>query len=546
MPRILVSDPLSAVGLDVLGRETDLEVVVQTGLEADALRTALESVDGVIIRSSTQLTAEVLDGQPRLKGIVRAGVGIDNIDLAAATRCGIVVMNTPAGNTTSTAEHSIAMLMALSRNISPAAASLKSGAWERKKFVGTQLAGKTLAILGLGRVGLAVCERAQGLQMRVIGFDPFLSAERAVEHGIDLFDDLDRLLAEADFLTVHTPLTDQTRNLINAERIGKMKPGVRIVNCARGGIVDEEALAAALEADHVGGAAIDVFETEPPGDHPLLADPRVLATPHLGASTEEAQESVAHEAAEILSRFLLRGEVRHAVNMVPISATELEAARLYLDLGFRLGLLLAQQNQAQRLEGIRIDYRGEVVTRSTRLITASLTSGLLGCAFDADVNLVNAELVARERGIEITESSSPESGDFSTLVRGTLITDTDTDDVTASATIFGNQFLRLVRLGPYQLDAYLDGALLIFRHLDVPGLIGFIGTILGRHRVNIAHMSLGRQQDKPGGEAVAVLNLDNLPSYEAIEEIVEHPEVVGVDMVLLPPAQSPLPWLGNC
>ena len=543
MPRILVSDPLSPVGLDVLGRETDLEVVVQTGLEGDALRTAIETVDGVIIRSGTQLTAEVLDGQPRLKGIVRAGVGIDNIDLAAATRSGIVVMNTPAGNTTSTAEHSIAMLLALSRNISPAAASLKAGAWERKKFVGTQLAGKTLAVLGLGRVGLAVCERARGLQMRIIGFDPFLSAERATKHGIELFDDLDRLLGEADFLTIHTPLTDQTRNLVNAERIGKMKPGVRIINCARGGIVDEGALAEALEAGHVGGAAIDVFETEPPGDHPLLADPRVLATPHLGASTEEAQESVAVEAAEVLSRFLLHDEVRHAVNMVPVSATELEAVRLYLDLGYRLGLLLAQENRVQRLEAVRIDYRGEVITRSTQLITASLTAGLLGSAFDADVNLVNAELVARERGIEITESSSSESGNFATLVRATLVT--EAGDVTASAPIFGNQFLRLVRLGPYQLDAYLDGALLIFRHLDMPGLIGLIGTILGQHRVNIAHMSLGRQHDEPGGEAVAVLNLDNLPPPEAIEEIVDHPEVIGIDMVLLPPAQAPLPWLGR-
>lgn len=541
MPRILIPDPLAQSGLDRLEREADLELDIRSGLEGDELRAALAAADGVIIRSGTQLTAETLEGQTRLRAIVRAGVGVDNIDLPAATRTGIVVMNTPAGNTTSTAEHSIAMLLALSRNISLAAASLKTGAWERKQFVGTQLAGKTLGVVGLGRVGLAVCARARGLQMRVIGFDPFLSTDRASQDDIELFDELDELLGQADFLTVHTPLTEQTRGLINQERIGKMKPGVRIINCARGGIVDESALVEALQSGQVGGAAIDVFETEPPGEHPLLANPRVLATPHLGASTEEAQESVAIEAADILATFLLRGEVRHAVNMAPISKTELEGVRSYLDLGFRLGLLLSQQNQNQRLQAARIDFRGDVISRSTRLISASLTTGLLGGAFDAEVNLVNAGLIARERGIEITESSSTESGDFATLVRATLVT--DAGDITASATVFGNQFLRLVRLGPYHLDAYLDGALLIFRHRDVPGLIGFIGTVLGQHQVNIAHMSLGRQQDEPGGEAVAVLNLDNLPPPAAIEEITAHPDSVSVQLVSLPPARAPLPWL---
>ena len=543
MLRILIADPLDDAGLDVLRRHDGIEIDVHDGLDGEELRTALSKADGVIVRSGTELTADALDGQQRLQAIVRAGVGVDNIDLEAATRAGIVVMNTPAGNTTSTAEHSIAMLMALTRNITPAANSLRRGEWARNQFVGTQLTGKTLGVVGLGRVGLAVCDRARGLHMRVIGFDPFLSKDKAAEFGIELHEDLDAILPECDFLTVHTPLNDQTRGLIDARRLAAMKPGVRIVNCARGGIVDETALVEALENGHVGGAAIDVFENEPPGDHPLLTDPRVLATPHLGASTEEAQESVAIEAADILTGFLIQGEVRHAVNMAPISATELAGIRVYLDLAHRLGLLLAERNRSNRVKAAGVEYRGEVAEKSTRLVTAGFAAGLLSQALDAEVNLVNAEWMAGERGIQLTESRTSESGSFTTLILASLTTDSGTR--TAAATVFGNQFLRLVRLDGFQLDAFLDGHLLVVRRHDVPGLIGFIGSVLGEHQINIAHLSLGREQDEPGGDALAVLNLDSPPGDLALDQLRSHQQVTDVELLSLPAAGTPLPWLGG-
>lgn len=540
MPRVLITDSLSPAGLKVL-QAAGIEVDVRSGLKPPEVREALREADGIIIRSGTTLTSEILKDQPRVKAIVRAGVGVDNIDLPAATREGIVVMNTPAGNTTSTAEHTIAMLLALSRNIGPAAASMKAGKWDRKSFTGTQLAGKTLAIVGLGRIGMSVARRAIGLEMKVIGYDPFLSAEKAAEQGIEVFRNVDDIVTRCDFLTVHTPLTEETRGVINAARIASMRKGVRILNCARGGIVDETALADALESGHVAGAALDVFEKEPPGENRLLKLPNVLATPHLGASTDEAQELVAVEAAEIISGFLLRSEVRHAVNMAPISAAEMADMRAYLDLGRRLGLLLAQQNKAGGVKSANLHFRGEAATKNTRLITSSFAAGLLESALDEHVNIVNAEMLAHERGIRITESASKELGDFSTMIRATI--DTDAGELTAAGTIFGKQFLRLVRLGPFSLDAYLDGLLLIYRHRDVPGLIGFIGTIFGKHQVNIAHMALGRERHEQGGDAVAVLNLDNEPSPEALAEVQKHPEVTGIELVKLPPAGAPLPWL---
>ena len=540
MPRVLITDNLSPAGLLSL-KEAGLEVIVKSGLKPLEVREALKEADGIIIRSGTTLTEELLKDQPRLKVIVRAGVGVDNIDLAAATREGIVVMNTPAGNTTSTAEHTIAMLLALSRNIAPAAASMKAGKWDRKSYTGTQLAGKTLAVVGLGRIGLAVAKRALGLEMKVVGYDPFLSAERAAEQGIEVVRAVDDLIERCDFLTVHTPLTEETKGLINAARIARMRKGVRIVNCARGGIVDETALADAVESGHVAGAALDVFEKEPPGDSRLVKLPQVLTTPHLGASTDEAQELVALEAADIIGGFLLRNEVRHAVNMAPLSAAEMADMKAYLDLGRRLGLLLAQQNKCSGVRAAHLLYRGEAATKNTRLITSSFAAGLLETALSEHVNIVNAEMLAKERGIRITESSSSDVGDFSTMIRATI--ETDAGELVAAGTIFGKQFLRLVRLGAFSLDAYLDGMLLIYRHRDVPGLIGFIGTVMGRHQVNIAHMALGRERNEPGGDAVAVLNLDNEPSPEALEEVRRHPEVTGLEVVKLPPAGEPLPWL---
>ena len=542
MYRVLITDNLSQAGLEFLGQNPEIEVVVKSGLSTEELYQELQSADGIIIRSATKLTADVLNGQSRLKAIVRAGVGVDNIDRTAATREGIVVMNTPAGNTTSTAEHTIAMMMALSRNIAPAYAAMCAGNWDRKKFTGSQLAGKTLAIVGLGRIGQAVAQRARGLEMRIVGYDPFLTAERAQELGIELFRDVDEIVQLCDYITVHTPLTDETRDIINAERIAKMKQGVRIINCARGGIVNEADLAAAVESGHVAGAALDVYTSEPPpADSPLRTLSNILTTPHLGASTEEAQESVAMEAAEIMIGFLTRNEVRHAVNMVPISAAEMEGMRSYLDLAYRLGLLLAQSSHGKGIQSARIMYRGEVATKSTKLITSSFTAGLLSTAFDADLNIVNADVMAHDHGIEITESSSTEGGHFSTLISATI--DTEAGEVTAAGTTFGNEFLRLVRMDEFFLDAYLDGLLLIYRHQDVPGLIGFIGTILGKHNVNIAHMALGREKAEPGGEAIAVLNLDSCPSEEAVQEILSHKDVSSVELVQLPLAGAPLPWM---
>jgi D-3-phosphoglycerate dehydrogenase / 2-oxoglutarate reductase len=418
---------------------------------------------------------------------------------------------------------------------------MREGKWERSKFTGTQLAGKTLAILGLGRIGQAVALRARGLEMRVLGYDPFLSAERAGEQGIELFRDIDAMIVECDYLTVHTPLTNETKGVINAERLKRMKKGVRLINCARGGIIDENDLAEALKSGHVAGAALDVFVEEPPKSSPLPGLPNVLCTPHLGASTDEAQELVAIEAAEILAGFFLRNEVRHAVNMAPISAKEMQDVARHLDLARRLGLLLAQQNRSGGLREARIHYRGEAAAKKTKLMTASFATGLLETALEDQANIVNAELLAKERGIEITELTSTEAGNFSTLITATIVT--EQGELTASGTTFGHEFLRLVRLGNFHLDAYLDGLMLIYRHRDVPGLIGFIGTILGKHKVNIAHMALGREGNEPGGDSIAVLNLDNAPTPETLAELGKHPDVQGVELVRLPPAGAPLPWL---
>ncbi|MEZ5941489.1 MAG: phosphoglycerate dehydrogenase [Planctomycetaceae bacterium] len=545
MPRVLVTDGLSEVGLQVLRNEPSIEIVDKNKVKMtpDEVREALKDVDGVIVRSATKLPAAVLEGQERLKVIVRAGVGVDSIDLPAATQEGIVVMNTPTGNTTSTAEHAVAMMMALCRNIGPASQSMREGRWDRKLYAGTELAGKTIGVVGLGRIGLAVASRCRGLEMNVLGYDPFLSQERAAELGVELYRDIDEMLVKCDLITVHTPLTDETRGIISAERMAKMKKGVRIINCARGGIVDESALADAIESGQVAGAAIDVFVNEPPKEDCRLPKlPQVLCTPHLGASTEEAQEQVAVEAGEIISAFLVRNEVRHAVNMVPISGKELEAVRPYLDLGHRLGLLLSQLCKGRQLKGARLQLKGDAANRPVKLIANAFTAGLLSHSLEANVNIINAEVVASSRGINITTSSSGETGAFSTLISATI--ETESGELTAAGTTFGNDFLRLVRLDEYHLDAYLDGLMLVYRHLDVPGLIGAIGTTCGKHNVNISHMALGREKAEPGGNAVAVLNLDNAPSQEARDEIAAHEHVTGVELVELPPAGAPLPWLG--
>jgi len=539
MPRVLIPEKLEAVGLNLL-REAGIELDERQGLKGDALKEAIRAADGVIVRSATQVNADLLAEPGKLRVVVRAGVGVDNIDVAAATRQGIVVMNTPGGNTVSTAEQTITLLMSLARMIPAADASMKAGKWERGKFVGTQLAGKTLGVVGLGRIGREVARRAAGLDMKVVGFDPFLAPDRAAQLGIDATADLTSLLPRVDFLTVHTPLTDETRDLVGAAQIAQMKKGARILNCARGGIINETALVDALKSGHLAGAALDVFVQEPPpADHPLLHLPNVVTTPHLGASTVEAQVSVATEAAQLIIDYLTRGVVQFAVNMAAVDRAELQEVRLYVDLARRLGLLHAQMCQGPIRKAV-LHYRGEIARRGTKLVTAAFAAGLLEAALAQHVNIVNAELLARERGIELVEQLHPRKGDFSTLIRAEVSTDKKT--YAASGTLFGNQFLRLVHLGPYSLDTFLDGVMLIFTHQDVPGLIGFIGTIFGKHQVNIAQMTVGRQH--PGGEAIAVLNLDSLPPSAAIDEVKAHPRITSLSVVKLPPAGQMPAWFG--
>jgi D-3-phosphoglycerate dehydrogenase len=542
MYKVLVSDNLSDAGLKILNDNPEIDLDVQTGLSNDQLKALLQEFDGIVIRSGTRLKAEILDGQKRLKAIVRAGVGVDNVDLPAATKQGIVVMNTPAGNTISTAEHTIAMMMALARNIAPADASMKAGKWDRKLYNGTQLAGKTIGVIGLGRVGIAVAERCIGLEMRVRGFDPFITAERAKEYGIELFRDMSELVSKCDFITVHTPLTEETKGVVGKDLIAKMPRGVRILNCARGGIVDEEALADAIQSGHVSGAALDVFVNEPPGELRVIKMPGVLCTPHLGASTDEAQELVAVEAAEIIANFLTRNEVRHAVNMAPVSASEMMGSKKYIDLAYRLGLMLSQRTEGEGIHSAEIHFKGDAATKSTKLMTSAFTCGLLSQALGDRINIVNSQMLAQERNITVKESSTTNSVDFSTMISVTVTTDKRT--LSCSGTMFGNQYLRLVKYDEFSLDAYLDGHMLINRHVDMPGLIGALGTIFGRHQVNISHMAMGREKNEPGGDAVAIFNLDNAPNEAALAEVSKHERVKSVELIKLPPAGASLPWLG--
>jgi D-3-phosphoglycerate dehydrogenase len=541
MPRVLIADKLEAPAAEML-RQAGVELDERTGLKDEALREALRAADGVVVRSATRLTAAELEEPGRLRAIVRAGVGVDTIDVAAATRKGILVMNTPGGNTVSTAEQTLTLILALSRHVAAGDAHVRAAPakWDRNKFLGSQLAGKTLGVIGLGRIGREVARRAAAFDMKVIGFDPFVSVAGAAGFGIEAVADLAALLPRCDYVTVHTPLTDETRDLLGARELALLPKGARVINCARGGIINEQALAEALQSGHLAGAALDVFVQEPPpADHPLLKAPNVVLTPHLGASTVEAQVSVAREAAQLLIDYLTRGVVGFAVNMAAVDRTELDEMRLYVDLARRLGLLHAQMCQGAIQKAV-LQYRGDVARRSTRLISAAFTAGLLETRLEQGVNIVNAPVLAAERGIEIVEEASSQKGDFSTVLR--VDVHTDKKVYTAAGTLFGNQFLRLVQLGPYHLDAYLDGLMLVFTHRDLPGLIGFIGTIFGKHQVNIAQMTVGRQQ--PGGEAIAVLNLDALPPEEAVREVRAHPQISSVSVVKLPPAGQMPPWFG--
>ena len=539
MPSIIVLDKLSPDGLALLDAAAGngISYEVRTGLAGDDLRDALARHDGAICRSGVKITAEALAGNQRLRAIVRAGVGTDNIDKQAATRQGIVVMNTPAGNTISTAEHAFALILAVSRNVAAADASLRQHRWDRGKFMGVQLAGKTLGIVGMGRIGQAVASRARAFDMRVIGYDPFLATDRASELGVELVGSVREMLPEIDYLTVHTPLTDETRHLIGKDELAVLKPGVRLVNCARGGIFDEAALLEGLQSGTIAGVALDVFEAEPCTESPLFDCPGVLVTPHLGASTEEAQSQVAIEGVNLLTDFLRTGTVKHSVNSSPIDPAALESVRGFLDLGWRLGVLLSQLDD-QPPKSVSITYRGEIAARNTRLVTAAFAAGLLETALE-DVNIINAEILLRERGIELVEQTRTDPGAFSSVVAVDLVAG---DQVhRAAGTLFGRSMPRLVQLEGHRLEAYLDGTLLIFTHQDVPGIIGRVGTAFGGSGVNIAQMTVGRSA--PGGDAIGVLNLDQPPSAAALADVLACEGICSARVCTLPSAGQLPYWL---
>ena len=541
MPKVIVLDNIAQEGLDLLEQADNIEFVVQTGLEGDELKAALLEADGAICRSGVSLTEEVLTGNSRLKVIVRAGVGTDNIDKPAATRQGIIVMNTPTGNTFSTAEHAMTLMLALSRNVAPAFQSLREGRWDRKAYMGSQLSGKTLGVVGLGRVGQEVAKRAQAFQMKIVGFDPFLTSEQAAKLGVELCETVHEMLPRIDYLTVHTPLTPQTKGLISHEELALLKPGARLVNCARGGIYDESALAEGLDNGILAGVALDVFETEPCTNSPLFQKDGVVCTPHLGASTEEAQTQVAVEAVELAVNFLTTGAIRHAVNVAAIDPTTLETLAGYLELAYRMGIFLDQWDEGG-VQSVKVEYRGHVADEDTKLLTASLCAGLLKEALEESANIVNSQVLLKDRGIEISETHSSEMGAFASSMTVTL--QTDKGSYTAGGTVFGKNMPRLIRLDDMRLESYLDGNMLIFVHDDLPGIIGFMGSTLGMHEVNIAQMSVGRAIDaQPGGRAIGVLNLDSIPSAEVKQALTAQKGIQSVKSIELPNAGERPPWM---
>ena len=537
--RVIVLDNIADEGLEILNAASGIQYDVRTGLAGEELREALSHYDGAVCRSGVKITAEALEGNQSLKAIVRAGVGTDNIEKTAAARLGIVVMNTPTGNTVSTAEHAIALMLGLSRNLAPAHASLKEGKWDRKKFSGAQLAGKTLGVIGLGRIGQEVCSRAKSFNMKILGYDPFLSSKQAEKLGITKVESVDELFPLIDYLTVHTPLTDQTKGLIGSAQIAQMKKGVRLINCARGGIYDEAALAEGIESGHLGGVALDVYETEPCTDSPLFGMPNVLCTPHLGASTEEAQINVAVEAVELLVTYLQTGEIKHAVNAISVDPNTLKSMKHHCDVAYRLGMLIHQwQNGA--IKRCNLDYQGDIANEDTRLLTSAFCAGLLKDVAQ-DASIINSEVLCHDRGIAIKVSSSREHGTFNSVV--SVSVDGENESFGASGTLLGKKMPRLISLGGYPTDCFMDGILLIFTHRDVPGIIAYVGKILAAEDVNIAQMVVGRRSKDIGGPAIGILNLDSDVSNDAVEAVSQHEGIEQVKVVRLPQADELPDWL---
>jgi len=524
--KVLIADKLAESAKRVL-EARGLAYDDKPGMSPDELKACLGHYDGILVRSATKLTRDVLGHAGSLRVIGRAGVGVDNVDVEAATERGILVMNTPEGNTVSTAEHTFSLLLALTRNIAQAAASVRAGEWKKGTFGGVELRGKTLGIVGLGRIGTTVARFAQGFQMKMIGFDPFITREKADKLGIELVE-LDELFERSDYVTVHTPLTNETRHMINAAAIQKMKPGVRIINCARGGIVDEEALAAAIESGRIAGAALDVFAVEPPGDSRLLKLDKVIATPHLGASTAEAQEQVAIDAAVEVADYLLDGRIANAVNAPMVDEQVLEKLRPYVGLAEKLGALAAQMVKGN-IEAIEVESCGAIGEYDVGPVSVAALKGFLATILEGGVNTINAAVRAKERGIRIAESTGGDAEEFASLVR--LETRAAKESVSVAGTVFGKNDPRIVRVNGYHVDAHPAGTLIIIVNRDVPGAIGKIGMTLGNHRVNIADMTLGRKEE--GRNAMVVLNIDGTVPADAVEELRSTPEIVEVTVCTL-------------
>ncbi|OFV68036.1 MAG: D-3-phosphoglycerate dehydrogenase [Candidatus Syntrophoarchaeum caldarius] len=525
--KVLVAEPISERGLQILEKELEVDVLLK--LKPEELIERIGDYDALIVRSETKVTKDVIDAASNLKIIGRAGVGVDNIDLEEATRKGIVVVNAPGGNTISAAEHTLALLFALTRRIPDANHALKvERKWERSKYLGVEITGKTLGLLGLGRIGTEVAKRARGLGMTVIAYDPFISKERADELGV-VIAPFEEVIKTADYISVHTPLTKDTRHMIDRDAISKMKDGVRIINCARGGIIDEDALYEGITSGKVAGAALDVFETEPPFDSKLLELDNVIVTPHLGASTTEAQVNVAVTVAEEVANYLIRGHVRNAVNMAPISADALPMLTPYIKLSEMLGKLTIQLTSG-RIKLIKITYGGEIAQKETgsEIVTIAALKGVLD-HISSNVNFVNAPHIAKERGISVLETKTESIENFTSMI--TLQLETESETTTVSGTIFGKDETRIVRINDYWIDAPFSPYMLISRHINKPGVIGPVGMILGNGKINIGGMYVGG--GVVGEASLMVLNIDSPVPNDILEEVKKVDGIIDAVIVQL-------------
>ena len=501
-PRVLISDKLSPTAVQIFkDRGLDVTYEPDLGKDKDKLLSMIGDYDGLAIRSATKVTAKLLDAATNLKVVGRAGIGVDNVEIPAASAKGVIVMNTPFGNSITTAEHAIAMMFALAREIPQADVSTQAGKWEKSKFMGVEVTGKTLGLIGCGNIGSIVADRALGLRMKVVSFDPFLTPERAVELGVEKVE-LDELLRRADVITLHVPLTDGTRNILSRENLAKTKKGVRIINCARGGLVDEAALREALDSGHVAGAAFDVFAEEPATQNPLFGHPNVVATPHLGAATTEAQENVALQVAEQMSDYLMTGAVQNALNAPSITAEEAPRLKPFVDLAEKLGSFAGQLTESG-LKGIRIEYEGDVAEMNIKALTSAIVAGVMRPLL-ADVNMVSAPIVARERGIRIEETKRAQQGAYENYIRLTIETERQSRSV--AGTVFSDGKPRIIQIKGINLDAEFAPNMLYVTNEDKPGFIGALGTLLGAAGINIATFNLGRA--KAGEDAIALIEID--------------------------------------